>query len=131
MSNIIYANTLIEATVPIASGQTASSIFSCVNISGHGTAALRQIGFPTGWQTCDVSFEKYKSLTDVSPRTIYNFDGNDKSTLLIPACAAGQVIPLYAHWFDGVAFFKVICSSSQSVNRLIEVTLQPIYQGST
>jgi len=121
-----YKKTLESIPVEILAGQTTS------NLVYLGGMQLRGVIFPTGWTTCDLSFNG--SILDINytgfqTYAIQNFDGINQSALTIPQVTSLTWVPLYAHWFDSVPYIQLSCSIPQTNTISATFVLQPLYQG--
>lgn len=120
---ITYIKTLVRDTVAIAEGQRVSAVYWC------NATQLRKIKFPSNWTTCDVTFIEADTRDMADAGNMNDYNGPTKTPLLIPGVLPNDSIPLYAHWFDSVEYFQIICSVNQAQDVSVRLALQPIYQG--
>lgn len=137
--SIAYKNVLQYVNGNFTSGQSTSSIISCVNLpygntpnsSTGGAFAARRLIFPSTWVTANINFY----VSEIGDGSDYSLlcisDGTlTTSALTIANCQANQSIDLQPYWFDSVAFFQIRSSATQTATLAVKVALQPLYQAS-
>lgn len=120
---ITYKRTVVYKTVTFNALATNSSV---VDLGGM---QLRRINFPPAWVTCDVHFNSLDKTTPEFPCQIFNFDGTNSNILTLPNTTESTSVPLFAHFFDSVSYLQLVGSLAQTVQCVVQLVLQPIYQG--
>lgn len=139
MTRNIYANveSIVEAI--ILDESNLSSVINCSSRPDDltGTKACRILKLPEGFPVCSITFVGAFEIDEdgelIDPAILTVSDAVDTGIITVQSIAVengyGQMIQLYAFWFDAVNYFKIKTSATMTEDFTFQVALQPIYQG--
>lgn len=111
-----------NTTLNISASSTTSSVLYC------GGAACSSLLIPSGWTTCDITFNVGKAPGQLYPLHVSD-SASASAVYSIAGVTASQWLKLLPIYFHDITHIQLVCSVAQASDVVVDTIMAPYYQG--